>query len=904
MWVVDDSPPEARRAAGVLSATYTVDIFPDASGMLERLSRGGAPPHLLVLDWRLPGSSGPETCRFLRERYDELTLPILVLTSDGEREDWQQALAAGANDYLHNPYDDAELLARTRTLVRVRQQAEALQEREERMRGLLESTAEGLWGLDAEGRCTFVNPACLRLLGYDSTEEVLGRDMHDLTHHSHADGTPYPTEACRILHVLRTGTYAEADDEVVWRKDGQPVPVRYRVSPVRRGGTVVGLVVAVEDVRAREEAEAALRASQERYRTLFESIDDGYCLLRVHFDATGHPVDCRYLETNTAFETHTGLRNAVGRRARELIPDLDASWFETYGQVALTGQSARFESDAAAMGRFYEVYASRVGPPELRQVALVFKDVTARKAAEAERKEFLVQAEAERTRLTIILSALEEGVILQDAQGTLRFSNKAAERLLGVSADQLVGRTSADPRWRPVRTDGSPYPGEEHPPMRALRSGQGIRGDVLGVHHPDGRLVWLSVNAQPFFEPDGTTPAGVVSSFLDVTAQRAADAERERLLGEVETARVRLATLVEHAPATICLLRGPDHVYELVNPPYQRLVGTNRRLLGLPVREALPEVVQQGFIGLLDTVYRTGQPFFGSEVPIRLDRRGEGTLEDAFLSQVYQPARDAAGHVVGIDAFSFDVTEQVRARREAERLMVLEQERADFEQQLIGIVSHDLRTPIAAITMGAAVLLRRPDVEERQRRTVERILSSAGRANRMIHDLLDFTQARLGGGLTAQRIPGDFHAIVRQVVEESQVSHPGRLLRLTQTGDGGGEWDADRLAQLVSNLLSNALHYSPPASEVRIETRGEPEHLVLAVHNAGAPIPPEVLPRLFQPMQRGVTEVSEARSVGLGLYIVDQVVRAHGGSVSVTSSHEDGTTFTVSLPRRAGLVSS
>ncbi|HZI07410.1 MAG TPA: PAS domain S-box protein, partial [Archangium sp.] len=433
----------------------------------------------------------------------------------------------------------------------------------------------------------------------------------------------------------------------------------------------------------------ALRASQERYRTLFESIDDGYCLMELHFDAAGRPVDYRFLETNAAFETHTGLLNAVGRTARELVPDLDASWFELYGQVALTGQSVRFENDAAAMGRSFEVYAHRVGPPRLRQVALVFKDVTARKAAEAERLEFLAresaaraEAEAERTRLTTILSTLEEGVILQDAQGAVRFSNKAAERLLGLSAEQLAGRTSADPLWGAVRTDGSPYPGEEHPPMRALRSGQGVRGDVMGVHRPDGRLVWVSINAQPFFEPGGTRPTGVLSSFLDVTAERAAEAERERLLGEVEAARVRLASLVEHAPATICLLRGPDHVFTLVNSPYQRLVGTRRKLLGLPVREALPEVVEQGFIGLLDDVYRTGQPFFSDEVSIRLDRRGDGTLEEAFLRQLYQPARDAAGQVVGIDAFGFDVTEQVLARH---RLEALAQQLRESEEHLLRV---------------------------------------------------------------------------------------------------------------------------------------------------------------------------------------------------------------------------
>ncbi|HYO67828.1 MAG TPA: HAMP domain-containing sensor histidine kinase [Archangium sp.] len=255
------------------------------------------------------------------------------------------------------------------------------------------------------------------------------------------------------------------------------------------------------------------------------------------------------------------------------------------------------------------------------------------------------------------------------------------------------------------------------------------------------------------------------------------------------------------------------------------------------------------------------------------------------------PVRDSEGRVVKWVGTSVDVHVLRQARVEMEQ-------RAEFEQQLIGIVSHDLRNPIAAITMSAATLLRRPDFEERQRRTLVRILTSAERAHRMIRDLLDFTQARLGGGLLVVRTPGNVHTVVRQVVEETEEAHPGRTVQLEQSGSGDGLWDADRLAQVVGNLLSNAIYYSPPGTPVRVASRGEEETVVLTVHNEGTPISPEVLPRLFQPMQRGKQGPTHGRSVGLGLYIVDQLVRAHGGTIEVASTVETATTFTVRLPRR------
>ena len=225
--------------------------------------------------------------------------------------------------------------------------------------------------------------------------------------------------------------------------------------------------------------------------------------------------------------------------------------------------------------------------------------------------------------------------------------------------------------------------------------------------------------------------------------------------------------------------------------------------------------------------------------------------------------------------------------------------RAEFAEQLIGIVSHDLRNPLNAISLSAAALMRHEELSERQAKGLTRISVSTERATRLIRDLLDFTRARLGGGIPIERGPLDFHAHVRQVVEEVQLTHPEREVKVASSGEGSGEWDGDRLAQVVTNLVNNALAYSPQATPVRVETRSEDGSVLLHVHNMGKPIPSELLPHLFEPMTRG-RHVGEgtSRSVGLGLFIVNSLVRAHGGTLQVRSTEAEGTTFTVRLPRK------
>ena len=224
--------------------------------------------------------------------------------------------------------------------------------------------------------------------------------------------------------------------------------------------------------------------------------------------------------------------------------------------------------------------------------------------------------------------------------------------------------------------------------------------------------------------------------------------------------------------------------------------------------------------------------------------------------------------------------------------------RADFEKHLLGIVSHDLRNPLNAILLSATTLASSEGLDALAAKIVLRIQSSADRAARMISDLLDFTQARLGGGIRITRRPVDLHEIIRGVLDEIEAAHPGRAIRTRLDGNGHGEWDSDRIAQVVQNVVTNALKYSPQDTVVQLVTATERGWVSFSVHNRGAPIPAERMPSLFEPLLRGTAEVDRTgRSIGLGLYIVKQIAEAHGGRVLVRSNESEGTIFTILLPR-------
>jgi signal transduction histidine kinase len=221
---------------------------------------------------------------------------------------------------------------------------------------------------------------------------------------------------------------------------------------------------------------------------------------------------------------------------------------------------------------------------------------------------------------------------------------------------------------------------------------------------------------------------------------------------------------------------------------------------------------------------------------------------------------------------------------------------AQERERVLGIVGHDLRNPLNAISVSAKLLLRR-DVPEVVTKPVRRIVTSAERMERLIVQLLAFTQARHGSGLVLHRRPTDLADVARLVLEETEAANPSKTVHLCVLGDSSGEWDPDRLSEVLSNLLGNAVQHGGDGP-VDVRVRAEGTEVVVEVHNDGPAIPPAVLPSLFDPFRRGAgKDRVRSSSVGLGLYISREIIRAHGGSIDARSSEDEGTTFAFRLPR-------
>jgi len=234
--------------------------------------------------------------------------------------------------------------------------------------------------------------------------------------------------------------------------------------------------------------------------------------------------------------------------------------------------------------------------------------------------------------------------------------------------------------------------------------------------------------------------------------------------------------------------------------------------------------------------------------------------------------------------------DEARRRRAEERAALV-----DVTEEFVAVLGHDLRNPLAASLMAARLLEQRP-ASSQEAMLVARILRSTERMARMVDELLDLARSRLGPGIPIAGTTCDLRDVVANVVDEIRTRYPGRRIAWDWSGDGRGRWDPDRMSQVVSNLLGNAVEHGDPARPVDAHLDGRGSVIELLVHNFGKPIPPDVMPTLFASYKRR-DRTSSSGGLGLGLFIAEQIVRGHGGTLEVTSSADEGTTFKATFER-------
>ena len=221
---------------------------------------------------------------------------------------------------------------------------------------------------------------------------------------------------------------------------------------------------------------------------------------------------------------------------------------------------------------------------------------------------------------------------------------------------------------------------------------------------------------------------------------------------------------------------------------------------------------------------------------------------------------------------------------------------AGSKELFLAILGHDLRTPLGVVIMGSQFMLDTHELKEPHLTLVTRIAHSARRMNRLVGDLLDLTRSRLGTGIPIVRAEMDLGKEARHAVDEIRGAHPKSEVQIHASGDLAGKWDCPRISQVLSNLLGNAVQHGSPGTRISLTVRGEGKEVVLQVHNLGPRIPEEARASLFDPFKRIGASGEAQSSLGLGLYIADRIVTAHGGTITVDSS-DAGTFFTVRLPR-------
>ena len=857
--VADDNADMRQYIVRLLGQHYRTEAVPDGEAALSAAL--ALLPDLVLTDVMMPRLDGFALLQALRADPRTSGVPVIMLSARAGEESRIEGMQEGADDYLVKPFSAKELLARVTAhlkMARMRREAsEALRASDEHHRLLFEQTVDGIFLADAAGRFVDVNTAGCEMLGY-SREEVLARSIADVLE---------PDEAPRIEPeiVLLAGGQTVRSEWRFRRKDGS---VFFGEGSGRRlpDGRVQGLV---RDITERRTAEVAIRASEERVRSILESITDGFFSL---------DRDWRFTYINAAGERFLDRTadDLIGKSLWDEFPGLVGSEFERVYRRVVAGQvSESFTAHYPNLDRWYEVTAY----PAPNGLSVYFQDVTDRMRVEQERQQFAALVNASSDFI---------GVAGLDQRGV--YVNRAGQELIGLEPGQVGSIKVIDF-----------FPESERGRILSLiaNSEGGEQGivDTWFQHLQTGQLIPVSWSFLRLRDPSGN-----VSGYATVTRDLT---ERDKA-GELLRASEERRRLALDAAELGMWHVDPATRATTTDARYRAIFGTTEEWTDyLQAVAVIHPDDQSAVLEAVAAATRLEDP-----APYAIEYRI--VHPDGSLRWVLANGRSSfkgagpARRVVSFDGTVADITDRKRGEEEREQLVARLQEQDQRKDEFLATLAHELRNPLAPIRNGLQVMRLAkgdPQTTERVRSMMERQL---GQMVHLIDDLLDLSRISRGK-IDLRKVRIELARAIEQAIEASrpaieQADH--ELLIEIPPDPIYVDADLTRLTQVFSNLLNNAAKYTERGGRIRLCVDHLGAEAVVSVTDNGIGIPTHMLPHVFEMFTQVDRHLERSQGgLGVGLSIVQRLVQMHGGSVEARSDGNGrGSEFVVRLPVASSLV--
>ena len=851
--VADDNADLRRYVVRLLSPRFRTHAVPDGEAALA--AARAQTPDLVLADVMMPRLDGLELLQALRSDPRTTNVPVIMLSARAGEESRVEGMEEGADDYLAKPFSAKVLLARVTAhlqMARMRREAnEALRASEAHHRVLFEQTADGIVLADASGRYVDVNAAACKMLGY-SREEMLARTIPDVL---------VPDEWSRIAPEIARC----ADGQVMrseWRfrrKDGS-VFVGEITGSQLPDGRVQGIL---RDITERRATEAVIRASEERIRSILESITDGFFAL---------DRDWRVTYINTAGERFLDRTpgDLIGKSLWTEFPGTVGSEFERVYRRVVAGRMAEsFTAYYPNFGRWYEVTAY----PAPDGLTVYFRDITDRRQVEQERQQFAALVDASSDFI---------GVVGLDQRGV--YVNPAGMELVGLEPGQVAGISVLDF-----------FPASERDRILGFisnsKGGEQVVADTYFQHLRTGQLIPVSWSFLRLRDSSGN-----VAGYATVTRDLTERTKAENLLRASEERRRLALDAAELGTWQV----DPETRITQTDARFRAIFGTTEDWTDyLQAVAVIHPDDQPAVLEAVAAATRLEDP-----TPYAIEYRI--VLPDGSLRWVFAKGRSTTAgagptrRVVKFDGTVADITDRKRSEEEREQLVARLREQDQRKDEFLATLAHELRNPLAPIRNGLQVMrLAQGDAQatEKVRSMMERQL---GQMVHLIDDLLDLSRITRGTiDLRRERI--ELAEVIERAVEATQPLFEQAEHGLSVEASAGPiHLDADltRLAQVFSNLLNNAAKYTERGGRIRLTVQHTGTEAVVSVQDNGIGIPSEMIPYVFEMFTRVDRNLERAwGGLGVGLCIVQRLVHLHGGSVEARSGgHGRGSEFVVRLP--------